>query len=214
MSEPLVVDGRNQRRAKNAERIYDAAMELLLKRPYEELSVEEICLAAGVGRATYFRIFDGRAGLLKEFNRRMTIEIEERLETILENDFRLVFSEIGRGIADAWSQSTPAATAMMLEFVQGVSLADPHAAHPDLYELVIEVVRKGQNKKQVKSEFPPELLGSLALIQLSAAAGYWATEPTHDLHDLMDAAVENWLEGAAVKTGKRTRKTAKRPPKK
>ncbi len=196
MTDVQTLDGRNQRRVRNAERIYDAAMDLFQKRPYGDVSVESICQAAGVGRATFFRIFDGKAGLLKEFNRRMVVDIEERLDLAGEKNVRTVLTIIGDGIADAWSQSTPGATEMMIEFSQSVSLANMHAAHPELLALFVQTVRDGQNAGDIKHDFPPELLGSLALFQISAAATFWVVEPGHDLHQLMKAAVENFLKGA------------------
>ena len=196
MTDVQVLDGRNQRRAKNAERIYDAAMDLFKSRPYDDVSVDAICQAAGVGRATFFRIFEGKAGLLKEFNRRLVIEVEKRLDRQDECDIKAVLTVIGDAIADAWSQSTPGATEMMIEFSQSVSLANMHAAHPELLEIFVDAMRTAQDADDIKHDFPPELLGSLALLQMSSAATYWVVEPGQDLHLLMHAAVENFLGGA------------------
>ena len=82
----------------------------------------------------------------------------------------------------------------MIEFSQSVSLANMHAAHPELLALFVQTVRDGQNAGDIKHDFPPELLGSLALFQVSAAATFWVVEPGHDLHQLMKAAVENFFK--------------------
>ncbi|MGD1110129.1 MAG: helix-turn-helix domain-containing protein, partial [Mycobacterium sp.] len=51
------LDGRSRRRQRNAAQLYDAASDLLASRTFDELTVEDICAHAGIGRATFFRIF-------------------------------------------------------------------------------------------------------------------------------------------------------------
>lgn len=195
-------DGRSLRRQKNAEQIFDAAMKLLERYSYDALSVDDICNAAGVGRATFFRIFETKSGLLKEFNRRTAERINERLEDSRPKNARAHLALIAEEIANAWTRSKPGATTMIIDFSQSTPLSEVHSAHPELLAHIVDAVERGQASGEIKLHFPADFMGSLALIQLSAAASYWIEEPDLDLNALMAAALDNWLDGAAAGAGR------------
>ena len=110
------IDGRSQRRVENGARLFDAAMELLATRSYDDISIEEICAAAGVGRATFFRIYQTKADLLLEFNRRLAIRVQGRLDFANQTDVQVALRIVGEEIADTWTQAAPRATAMAVDF--------------------------------------------------------------------------------------------------
>ncbi len=51
-------------KSKSAEKIVAALFALMRDKPYETISVTEICTAAGVGRKTFYRNFDGKDGMI------------------------------------------------------------------------------------------------------------------------------------------------------
>ncbi|HEY3141980.1 MAG TPA: helix-turn-helix domain-containing protein, partial [Acidimicrobiales bacterium] len=71
---------RARKKRRTRDRIYEAALELFATRAYGEVTVEAICEQAEVGRATFFRFFGSKAGLLGEFGRRMAEQIVQRLD--------------------------------------------------------------------------------------------------------------------------------------
>ena len=62
---------RERKKQRVREEIYNAALDLLAEQPYDKVSVDDICARAQVGRATFFRFYGTKAGLLAEFNRRL-----------------------------------------------------------------------------------------------------------------------------------------------
>ena len=195
-------DGRSLRRQRNAERIFDAAMMLLERCSYDALSIEDICKAAGVGRATFFRAFETKSGLLKEFNRRTAERIDDRLKKSRPESAHAHLALIAEEIANAWRRSKPGATTMIVDFCQSTPLSELHSAHPELLAHVVDAVGRGQASGEIKSHFPADFMGSLALIQHSAASGYWIQKPGRQLNTLMMAALDDWLDGAATGRGR------------
>ena len=117
-------DGRILRRERSAARLYDAAQELHPRKALDDVSVDEICEHAGVGRATFFRIFETKAGLLREFNRRLTLDAIARIEAAGEIDLLSALGLVRAAILDAWRDAGPGHAAMALEF------ARPRGEHP------------------------------------------------------------------------------------
>ncbi len=205
-NEPLgqgSVDGRTRRRLENGARIFDAAMELLGERGYDAISIEEICAAAGVGRATFFRVYQSKAHLLLEFNRRLAERVRQRLlarppvdgEPGVDQALRLV----GEEIADTWTHTVPGATALAIDFTQTAAGRGLHAAHPQLLEIVVGVVERGQARGELASTLPAGLVASLALVQTTAPVAYWFRHPDRDLHQLINEAIDHWLHGAVAR---------------
>ena len=189
-------DGRNLRRADNRERIYEAAMRLLEARSFVDLSVEDICAEADVGRATFFRIFGAKTGLIVEFNRRLADHAEASLETVGDVSAREALFIIGEEITNAWNEASPSETSIARGFMQTVTLENIHEGHPELLKLVVRVVEQGLERGEIRSAFLPDFLGSIALFYMSAAAALWFDDTRQDLSVLMHEAIDHWLNGA------------------
>ncbi len=196
MADGLEPDGRSQRRLDNRARIYDAALRLLRRRAYHDLTVDEICDAAGVGRATFFRIFESKAGLLREFNRRLTARIVERLDAETPADTAEALGIVVDEIAETWTRAGPGAAEMALEFIRFSELGDAHAAHPELFDVVVEIVERGVKRRELRRAHPPRLAAALVLLQITAPVGYWFEHPEASLRKLVDEALATWLHGA------------------
>lgn len=192
----VVVDGRSLRRVENSARIFDAAMKLLETRSYAAISVEEICKAANVGRATFFRIFSTKADLLLEFNRRLAERVQKRLEQNepqnLEQGLRLVGAEI----AATWCQAPAGAAALAMEFTHATSTENLHEGHRALYEIVLRLIEGAITRGELGQTRSATLLASLALVQMTAPVGYWFRHPELDLAQLVGESVKHWLYGA------------------
>jgi AcrR family transcriptional regulator len=194
--EEIQTDGRGQRRLENRARIYDAAMKLLRRRSYGELTVEEICDAAGVGRATFFRIFEAKTGLLREFNRRLAARVEGRLAAEAPTDAAGALRIVADEIVSTWSRAAPGATEMAIEYMHAAGPGQVHGAHPELLDLVVGIVEGGVKTGEIRGANPPLLTGALALTQLAAAAAYWIEHSASSLESLVEEALESWLHGA------------------
>ncbi len=190
------VDGRTRRRLENGGRLFDAAMALMAERSYDDITIEEICVRAGVGRATFFRIYQTKADLLLEFNRRLAVRVERRLEEAEPTDVGVALFAVGTEIADTWTQATRSAAALAQDFSQMAGSRGLHASHPELLRLIVRVINDAVERGEIKASLPSSLLGSLALVQIAAPVSYWFTHPERDLHALIEDAIFQWLHGA------------------
>jgi AcrR family transcriptional regulator len=165
------------------EEIYAAALELLAEQPYGKVSVDDICARAQVGRATFFRFYGTKAGLLAEFNRRLA---DLARTAIAEHDatgsgappdaasqLRLVQGTL----AAYWAAAGPGPRKMALAFITEGSigmLADgDDAVHPDLLRLVTEIVRRGQSAGELDARLAPDFIAWLIVTALAAATASW-----------------------------------------
>ncbi len=189
---------RIQNRLDTQAAIFDAAVGLIDQQGYDNTSVEEICDAAGVGRATFFRYFETKAGLLREHNRRLTQDAAARLA-------RLPSTDVGAGaqlrvvadaIHDAWMSAGPGMRGLGSD---AAALADPTGArtHPELIQLVLEIVRQGLASGELRTNLSPPLAAYLVVIHLAGAAGWWFEHPDDDLHSLLRDSLDQCLNGIA-----------------
>jgi AcrR family transcriptional regulator len=203
---------RTQHRLDTQAAIFDAAVTLIEAQGYEHTSVEEICAAAGVGRATFFRHFETKAGLLREYNRRLTTDAERRIDTLATTDARSRLQAVADAIHDTWSTAGPGVRRLGAD---AASLADPTGGrtHPELLALVLEVVRAGRTAGELASELPPPLTAYLVVAHLAGATAWWFNHPDDDLRKLVDDSLAQCLHGIAVQANA-TPGTRHRPTKK
>ena len=189
------MDQRTRKRADTRAALYDAAIKLLSHFDYDDLTVEQICLEAGIGRATFFRHFDGKSGLLREFNRRLAERAEQQLQDLgvgASAGDRL--GVVQQCVAEAWLEAHPGVRKMGLDAAR---VMDPSGrdVHPELLTLVVAIVREGLISGELTSALAPELVAFLVVAHLAAATGYWFGAPSNDLRDLTRAALDQCLHG-------------------
>lgn len=160
------------RRARKKERtrqeIFSAAMELFAARDFDAVTIEAICAAADVARATFFLHFPTKASLLHEWNCQVAAEFSARLV-----EPRGSAVEELRGLVEHISHRLLAQadvmTAMLREFFatpQAVLAA--HDAAPDLHALFEAIVRRGQTRGELRSTVDPRL--AVAVVLSTSAA--------------------------------------------
>jgi AcrR family transcriptional regulator len=191
-------DGRSRRRQRNAAQLYDAASDLLASRSFDELSVEDICAQANIGRATFFRIFGNKAGLLREFNRRLAHDAALRIANAETADVATTLDHIRAAIYDAWREAGPGHIRMAEEFVRATPSNDPHSAHPELLGLIVATVSRAVESGELSDAVPVDLAASLALIQLVAPMSYLFAGQDVDVDGLSRLLLEQWLRGMRI----------------
>ncbi|MFV0524879.1 MAG: TetR/AcrR family transcriptional regulator [Acidimicrobiales bacterium] len=192
---PVRADGRARRRHDNARRLYDAADELLREVPFDDVSVDDICERAGVGRATFFRIYGTKAGLLREFNRRLTAAAIERLERRPNPDLTVALNEIRMAVVEAWANTGRGHAGMAAEFVRTLPGADPHAAHPELLALVAAQVERAVTVGDLSDDLPADLVASMALLTMVVPIGHRISGHEVDFDMVSGRLLDRWLAG-------------------
>jgi len=195
MSDLETVDGRSQRRERNAALLFDAAIELLNTRSFAELTVEEISQHAGVGRATFFRIYETKAGLLREFNRRLAADAAARIAAAGDIDLYQALGHVRGAIAEAWRDAGPGVAGMAREFTSSSQSSDLHSPHPELLALVERLIRSAMDTGEVPRGVPADLAASLALVHLAIPIAYVLDGNPADTEVLGRTLLDQWYAG-------------------
>ena len=158
-------------------------MSLFETRGFDAVSVEEICRAAGIGRATFFRLFGGKAGLIEEANRRTAELVSFRVGRASARGPQAL-GLMGATIAEAWLGAGAPVHAMFESFVDrahamsgyGEPAVDAtRTGSRALAHLAVGYVAEGQADGDFREDLDPEAMGigfmSLIIIACSAWLG-------------------------------------------
>ncbi|HEY8547155.1 MAG TPA: TetR/AcrR family transcriptional regulator [Acidimicrobiales bacterium] len=176
MGEADVASLRARKKLRTRDRIFDAAIELFADRPYAEVTVDEICERAEVGRATFFRFYGSKAGLLGEYSQRLAEHLLRRLDEATARGATAVerLWVVQDEIATAWDASGPATREMAKEWVRSSSASDLSQVHPpELVALVADIVRDGQATGELTTRYEADFVAWIVLASLSAVTAGW-----------------------------------------
>jgi len=169
MASPAQVPTRRARKKERTrQEIFSAAMDLFSARGFDAVTIEAICAAADVARATFFLHFPSKASLLHEWNRQVAAEFSAGLTeprgSAVEELRRLIehISSRLRAQADVMA-------AMLREFfaTPQALLASPTEAR-DLHALFEAIVRRGQARGELRRSVDPRL--AVAFVLSTSAA--------------------------------------------
>jgi AcrR family transcriptional regulator len=193
------------RRARKKERtrqeIYRAAMDLFGARGFDRVTLEQICDAADVARATFFLHFPSKSALLFEFSRGLAAELQERLREprgSAAQEFRTMVELVSQ----RWHEQGEVMRAMLREFfVTPESLAAARAEGRELRAAIEDIVERGQARGEFRSGLEPRLAAA-AFLSTSCAI---LSGPARDGSDaaktregLLDVVLRGLLEPAAA----------------
>ncbi|MFD1379272.1 TetR/AcrR family transcriptional regulator [Fodinicurvata halophila] len=183
------------------ERLLTAAIEILSRQPAEDLSMDQLARAAGVGKATLYRYFEGREALLRACLEKVVADLGQRIEQIEESSLPPLtrFQEIvdcmtrvfsqhflplrmlmrsQNELEESWRQSVHQArmtlvSVLQRNFERGHQSGDYRAVDSELLaHLVMGMIRSGVT--HVSSR---ELEGLVAGITDYAACGFAVCSP-------------------------------------
>ncbi len=160
------------RRARKKERtrqeIFSAAMELFAARGFDAVTIEAICEAADVARATFFLHFPTKASLLHEWNCQVAADfaatLEEPRASAIDELRGLIEHISGRLRAQA-----DVMAAMLREFfATPEAVVAARSAAQDLHALFESIIRRGQARGELRRTVEPRL--AVAVVLSTSAA--------------------------------------------
>jgi AcrR family transcriptional regulator len=164
---------RARKKARTRGEIFAAAMELFSERGFDSVTVEQICAAADVARGTFFLHFPAKAALLREWGRALAGELRARQRgdrASILSQVRALVEHLGeqcRGRPDA-------ARALLRELLSGPGSEPAAEAEDDLHAAIADLVRRGQERGELRRNVSPEVA---ATVLLSACAAVFASAP-------------------------------------
>jgi AcrR family transcriptional regulator len=175
-SHPANLRERNRLRA--AASIFDAAVALLAERPYSEITVEEISERAEVGRATFFRIYGTKNGLLAELARRLAESARATLATTGETSAEHKLGVVEHVISETWTRSERGVREMAAEAIRAGIPRGGHDSHSDVITLIAEIIEEGQNAGEFRSTtLTPDVLGWMLVVSFGVCVMDWLEHP-------------------------------------
>lgn len=162
---------RERKKQATAERLYRTALNLFSERGYDATTVEEIAQAAELAKGTFFNYFPTKDAVLSYAGHRQMRLLHEAMagdqgfegRSVYEQ-LTLVFDTLAAGIQD----DHEAMRLVSLEVYRSVSaFSDTTSSARQLYELLLDVVRRGQGRGELRADIaaPAE---SMALLVMAA----------------------------------------------
>jgi AcrR family transcriptional regulator len=148
---------RDRKKERTRREIYEAAMSLFARKGFAAVTIAEICEAADVGRGTFFLHFPTKAALLYEFNQRFA---EDFLATLTEPraSAHEELSALVQRMGDALQAQAEVMGAMLAEFFASPeTMAAAPRQGSQLIEIVIEIIRRGQQRGEFSRSIDPRL---------------------------------------------------------
>lgn len=174
------------RRARKKERtrreIFRAAMGLFAERGYDGVTIEDICRNASVAKATFFLHFENKAALLKDFNDEVTQSLTERMAGH-EGTTEEQLIQLQSAFREAWRANAPVMQKMLREFIdQPTALTKAAAVNESIVDLVTQIVRRGQERGELRSGLAPEL-AAVSIVSTWSAIAAWRNENPKSTED-------------------------------
>jgi AcrR family transcriptional regulator len=188
---------RERKRLRMAGAIYDAALELLAETPYDDVSIEDICNRAEVGRATFFRFYGSKAGLLREFNRRISERAAANVAAAGGASATERMYIVQRTIADAWEHSGDGLKTMATEVARAGVPTDGGATYEDMNRLAADIIAEGFATGEFADRgLSASLVGWVVISALAACVvGSLRGRREESLEKLTRAALDMLLDG-------------------
>jgi AcrR family transcriptional regulator len=161
--------GRRRRKKQRTRReIYRAAMACFGEQGFEAVSIDRICEAADVARGTFFLHFPSKGALLRELDRQLAEELAGQLAEPRGSALAEYRTLVDR-FAEDWPRR-PGLRADLLGAVLREGLATPRGdgGSPDLRQRVEEIVRRGQQRGELRRNVSPRLAAGLFLATAAA----------------------------------------------
>ncbi len=194
--QPVVYpDRRTRGQQQRRERIYAAAVELIVERGFESCTMDEIAERADVARATVFNLFERKTAFLEEWSR---LRRQSAFDAVLEHrqDDHSLREGLGRyfvELARLSGESRTESVAFMRAAVDNTSLLRRPALAAQLETLLADAKSEGVLAADV----------DISLTALTLATGYFAVltawiddDPTpFDLHQRLILLLDMILDG-------------------
>ena len=168
------ISRRERKKRETRRRILEAALDLMAKRPYAEVKIEEISAAADIANATFFLHFPTKASLITAFNEEVASKIGDALATF-QGSAVARLERLRTTLLDEWRKHRNLMRQLVTEFAaQPASMAAFPEVNQGLVELVADIIRAGQKSHEFDARLDPYIVGLSLVSAWNAIAIGWA----------------------------------------
>jgi AcrR family transcriptional regulator len=189
---------RERKQAQVKQAIFNAAMHLFSAQGFDQTTVEEIAVAAGVSRATYFNQFGTKEGVLRYYGQQLAARLIQTADGLAAVDPPL---DCLKRLLNLWAEHT-AENRDQVRLVYMYSVWDPNylltmtPARQALYDRFVNLVEAGQQAGQIRSDLPAgELTTHILAVHQSGLMAY--VKGMSSLSAVLDSAWKFILGGCS-----------------
>ena len=162
-----------QKQIKKRSDIIKNAIPLLQSVPFEEISVKDICEAANISNGSFYHYFNHKNDVLIGLLELIDIYMIENVFPLLTHSSEIDnIKEISRGFArhivESGIEQAKLITSCRLTVLEEDQLKRP------LWQKLVEIIKRGQQKKEISIIFSPERTADLLIVAMSGVAVDWS----------------------------------------
>ena len=177
--------------------IIEAVIPLIGSVPFDQLSVNEICSAAGISVGSFYHYFEKKSDLLVGLLGLIDEYLEENVYPVLSEgsaiDKLLRFSAY-------WAEYVDTHTLERSRLISSVEPSNTDLGGQKRSSVVFleEIFLAGQSEGSIDSTLTPEELTELYLVALRAVTTDWSRNSgRYDIKEKMATFIKIWLKGIA-----------------
>lgn len=196
VAKPAPVSRRERKKERTRQRIYESAMELFGERGFDNVTIEEICEAADIAKATYFLHFKTKASLIFESTARLTELLRKELAKPSKSA-RKDLERVTHLMIERWGERREVMEAMTREVLATpVSEIGAQPENAEFIQLYVEIFRRGQKSGELRKDVLPELAALSFFATASSIAAVHAQKmPGADLGPFIDQFLNMVFDG-------------------
>jgi AcrR family transcriptional regulator len=198
------VSRRERKKGRTRADIYNAAMNLFVRRGFDSVTIEDICEAADVARATFFLHFPAKEALLTEYGERANDELAAAI-----GEFRGSATDAIRMalkmLAERAVRHTDVVRLVMREMLARPRvLSDHDEKAAGLVDLLAGIIRRGQKSGEFRRRTKPTVAALTACSAFFALIYTWVRrEGKIDVEGAVAETLDIILNGLSEKKSKR-----------
>lgn len=179
---------RARRRAEIREKLFEAALSLIMKRGLQQTTVSDITEAADVGKGTFFNYFPTKEHVLVEFYERHRERLEERLRAVRQGQESAIaaLETIMVRLSTESARSPALVRSFWLAVVSSDDVSSIVMQQLDINNRKIEeLCLIGQQQGDIRRDWPPRDLARAVRDLGFGSALFWSLRPGQPLEPLL-----------------------------
>jgi AcrR family transcriptional regulator len=195
---------RERKKERTRADIYQAAMNLFLRRGFDAVTIEEICDEADVARGTFFLHFATKESLLAEYGQRINEELAAMLKNYRGNATGALRAAF-KMLASAAARHPDVVQLLVREVLMQPMLLTRHDEQAqDLVMLLAAVIRRGQSSGEFRRRVEPTVAALAACASFFAFVYEWVRRgAAFDIEAGIAEALDVILHGVSERKSRR-----------
>src|SRR5580698_7345827 len=194
------ISRRERKKGRTRVEIYNAAMNLFLRRGFDSVTIEDICDSADVARATFFLHFPAKEALLIEYGERANDELAAAIAEFRGSATATIRMAL-KMLAERAVRHTDVVRLVMSEMLARPRVLSEHDEKAaGLVDLLAGIIRRGQKSGEFRRRTEPTVAALTACAAFFALIYTWVRRDGKiDIEGAVAATLDIILNGISEK---------------